>query len=587
MKSSDIVSRLLTYTGLDAALSACSREELMVLRLLVTTGKSFTYRDIEKELNLPILQIEKIADNLSSRLVVYVLKNRQLLNNKLDKMYVYPEVSELFDSINGKELKKKLQSLSSSIVPGQDTVAGLKFSPKSHAFTLLALLAEYGGIITLDELTKSIPEASLEKILVELKEKGILSIYHSMEKRFITFILINRKYISTLLKLHPSSIPAHEGFAHNRYKLLYSLLKTYDLITGYGLFLTQNREFRKIDFSRLSASMPQLVTISGKPLSGTHLASFCLYILYQMKLLNINRENVSVTFKPVEEQLSRPSSFLKLVMDAIKIPTQKDPLLEPRIEIPDEETMTILRDRVIRQQGHSVSSLFSIYQLEAYSYLMTHDISDIRSLKESLSQEFNRGMNLFILTGIFALDDDRIILSDAGIDLYRQHRDAENTGETRKTIYINPDFTVMIPTREVSSDIQYHILAHTDMIQDDMIIHARITRQSILKAQQRGMDQDVFLYSLEQYAKNKIPQNLSFQLREWVTRTLRVQIQRAILLHSSDPEFIDEIADGKLKPAIEKRITQHYAIINPEYLDRIIKASHKKDAVISIFEDEV
>jgi len=305
-----------------------------------------------------------------------------------------------------------------------------------------------------------------------------------------------------------------------------------------------------------------------------------------MKLLSISRENVSINFKPVEEQLSRPASFLKIVMDAIITPTQKDPLLEPQVEIPDKETVTVIRDRVTKQPGHSIASLFSIYQLEAYSSLMIYDLSDLPSLNETLAREFSHAMNFFLLTGVFALDDNMNVFSDAGMDLYRHSRAIDDVLEAPKTIYINPDFTVMIPSREVSSEIQYHILAHTDIIQDDMIIHARITRQSILKAQQRGMDQDVFLHSLEQYAKNKIPQNLNFQLREWVTKTLRVQIRRAILLHSSDPEFIDEITEGKLKPAIEKRITQHYAIINPDYLDRIIKASHKKEAVISIFEDE-
>ncbi|HMB19850.1 MAG TPA: helicase-associated domain-containing protein [Spirochaetota bacterium] len=585
-KSSDIISHLLTYTGLDAALSECSRDELMVLRLLVTTGRSFTFRDIEKELDLSIPEIEKISDSLSSRLVVYVLKNRQLLNNKLDKVFIYPEVAELFASISGKELKKKLQSLSGSINPGQEAAPKLKFNPRSHAFALLALLAEHGGITTLDELAKKIPLSSVEKVLHELKEKGIISIFHSMEKRFITFILIDKRYITPLLAMYPSPVPAPEGFKHNRYKLLYSLLKTYDVITGYGLFLTQNREFRKIDFSRLSTAMPQLETMSGKTLSRSHLASLCLYILYQMKLLSISRENVSINFKPVEEQLSRPASFLKIVMDAIITPTQKDPLLEPQVEIPDKETVTVIRDRVTKQPGHSIASLFSIYQLEAYSSLMIYDLSDLPSLNETLAREFSHAMNFFLLTGVFALDDNMVVLSDAGMDLYRHSRDIDDVLEAPKTIYINPDFTVMIPSREVSSEIQYHILAHTDIIQDDMIIHARITRQSILKAQQRGMDQDVFLHSLEQYAKNKIPQNLNFQLREWVTKTLRVQIRRAILLHSSDPEFIDEITEGKLKPAIEKRITQHYAIINPDYLDRIIKASHKKEAVISIFEDE-
>ncbi len=585
-KSSDLLSRLLTYTGLDVTLSECDRDELMLLRLLVTSGKAFTFSDIEKELNLPVQHIEKITDNLSSRLVVYVLKNRQLLNNKLDKVFLFPEIAEILSPINERELHKKLRSRSDNITNDPGKEKALRYNPNSHAHSLLSLLADHGGLATLHMINKAIPEASVEKILLELKEAGIISIFHNIEKRFITFVLVEKKYINALTAMYTTPLPEPGGYIHNRYRLLYSILKTYDMVTNYGLFLTQNRDFRKIDFSRVSGAMPQVITLSGKPLSRTHMASFCLYALYQMGLVRIRRENISITLKPVEEQLSRPASFLKKTMTAVIEQALTDELLPPCVGIPESETVQILKDRLTRLSPVRYSTLFTMYMLENYTSIMIYDLLNLPELKETIKAEFNRALNFLLIAGIAGMEDDTIFLTDIGIELYGSNKAVEQKKEQKRAIYINPDFTVMIPSREISSETQYHILAHTEIIQDDVIIHARITRQSILRAQQRGMDQDIFMHSLEQYSKNKIPQNLSFQLKEWVTRTLRIQIQRAILIRANDPEFIDELEEGKLKKGIAERISPHYAIINPDHLDRIIKASHRKEAVISIFEDD-
>ena len=275
-KSTDLLSRLLTFTGLNATLSECNREELMLLRLLVTSGKAYTFRDLEKELNLPIPQIEKITDHLSSRLVLYVLKNRQLLNNKLDKVFLYPEVAEILSPVTGKELQKKLRSRAGNITTEREKEKALQYNPNSHVHAVLTLLADHGGIANLDMVNKEIPESSVEKVLLELKESGIISIFHNIEKRFITFIIVEKKYINALTSMYASHLPVPGGFVHNRYRLLYSMLKTYDMVTNYGLFLTQNRNFRKIDFSRVSSSMPQVVSISGKAVARAQLASFWL-----------------------------------------------------------------------------------------------------------------------------------------------------------------------------------------------------------------------------------------------------------------------------------------------------------------------
>ena len=155
----------------------------------------------------------------------------------------------------------------------------------------------------------------------------------------------------------------------------------------------------------------------------------------------------------------------------------------------------------------------------------------------------------------------------------------------KKTYNINPDFTLIIPAHELASETLYHLLTHTDITKNDVIINAVISKSAIVRAQKRGMSLSRFLEALELYSKNELPQNLDFLLREWSNQTININISQHILLTSSHPEFIDELMLGITKEGIVERISPTYAMVKKDYIDEIIKVARKKDAVISLFNE--
>jgi hypothetical protein len=98
------------------------------------------------------------------------------------------------------------------------------------------------------------------------------------------------------------------------------------------------------------------------------------------------------------------------------------------------------------------------------------------------------------------------------------------------------------------------------------------------------MSPDIFRYTLEETSANSLPQNLSFTLKEWATRTAQISITSNILLEVNHPEFLDELI-VQMPGLILKRIEKNWAIISAGSLNSIISYSKKRDCVISLFEE--
>ena len=153
-----------------------------------------------------------------------------------------------------------------------------------------------------------------------------------------------------------------------------------------------------------------------------------------------------------------------------------------------------------------------------------------------------------------------------------------------KNVYLNPDFTLIIPKKEITSDALYHILTHTEIIKDDIILHARISRESILAALKREMNNNKFFSSLKKYLKIEIPDNLNFLISEWLNQTIRMNIFNACEINT-DNSFLDKISHSKIKNCIIKRLADEYAIIDTKYLDKLIKMAKENDAIINLFDE--
>jgi hypothetical protein len=128
-------------------------------------------------------------------------------------------------------------------------------------------------------------------------------------------------------------------------------------------------------------------------------------------------------------------------------------------------------------------------------------------------------------------------------------------------------------------------MAFTEILKEDVVIEAAITKISIINARKRGMNIDKFIQTLKKYAKNEIPQNLEFLLDDWTKQTISINISRPILLHTSHGSFIDEILYSSSSKTIMTRISENYAILDKDSIDVVVKFSKKFDAVITIFEE--
>jgi hypothetical protein len=75
------------------------------------------------------------------------------------------------------------------------------------------------------------------------------------------------------------------------------------------------------------------------------------------------------------------------------------------------------------------------------------------------------------------------MLSDAGYEVAQKLlriKTTEQEENISKSLYINPDFSLMVPVRELPSASLYRIMAWTEMVKDDIILNAQISRARAL-----------------------------------------------------------------------------------------------------------
>ena len=192
----------------------------------------------------------------------------------------------------------------------------------------------------------------------------------------------------------------------------------------------------------------------------------------------------------------------------------------------------------------------------------------------------NNTIDFLAALGILEIKNNTVAPSDIGRLLLLHEKKSDIVTQS---IYINPDFSLVIPYHEVPSEVSYILLSFTEIISTDVTVYSKFSKTAMLHAIKRGMDHGVFITTLEQYAKNQFPQNIKFQLYEWIEHTPTITIQRGIILSSTTKGFIDELSHSQIKNAIVERLGEHHVMIHESQLDAVIKYAQKKEAVINIY----
>jgi hypothetical protein len=268
-------------------------------------------------------------------------------------------------------------------------------------------------------------------------------------------------------------------------------------------------------------------------------------------------------------------------------PISSHRLLVPPFQLP---TLDGIRKMIeVLLQLESAPMLLVLFASVATHMRQIHPgtVSEIPAIAKKQMELCEQTLHFLHIIGATTTAHGELSLSDVGYSLAQKLNlptSSAHTHTTKKLLYINPDYTVLIPREGLLSKEYYMLLSRMELSKDDVIIHAKITHRSILNAYKRGMHVDEFIEVLELLSKTPLPQNLSFMLKEWSKQAIEVHISQTIIIKANHSSFLDELQAGKLQHAITERLTPTIAIIRKDSIDDIVKFARRKDAIIRLFE---
>ncbi len=586
-----VAQALLSYHGLHLMLATLSGDEYRLLSATYAEAKGISFGELHSKLRIDLAAIETISARLSKKMLVYVLKNRQRIHNKNDRVYPIAELREYFNPAGASSIVRTYREIMASLTMKGRGADNTRNAPKSSERNapLISRLTQAGGIASLGEIERAFEGKTPDEIIGHLHAEHLCSVFQDEKPPAFTALMLGKSILLQGLEQERLRAPSHYS-ARNGYHFLHNIITIFDVISTSGLFMTKQRVFRKVDLARITGGLNRILDLDGAELDPAQTCGLCLHVMHLMSLVKLKGDSVIATLKPLSQDLDKPRKMLLKIFLRLQETAADNPLFASDMRLPSYRFLSFLIEMLEKNDACSFEYLKAIVTIKMFSDYEGEHISGMLEKRDALAASFRDAVRFLFITGVIAVREGLLTLSDIGrgvaAHMLRPIDHAEEPpAAMQRCVYINPDFSLMIPKDEIPPEALYHLLTHTELQQDDVIVNAKISKNSIMKAYKRGMALEPFLAVLKQYARNDLPQNLTFMLNEWTEQTIQIRITSAVLLYASQPLFLEELSFGKLKHAVVERISPHYAVIQREYLDDIIKAAQDRDAVINLFDE--
>lgn len=571
-----IISRLLTISGVEALISSLSPEEQRLMDAVYKSPAGVTFTEIEKDTGISSQIIEVLADSLSAKALLYVLKNRQLLNNKLDKIYGIREFADIIKPADDYDIIENLSLIKDKLLDSSLPSEKKERSFSEKEASILKYIAESGYIASFENLKENF--GNCDQLLMSLSEKGFIAIYFNFKNGFRIYAAIRHNKAMQII----SALQEQKKFSvNNRFMFVNNMLYGADIISGYGLFLTQQQEFRKIDMRRVVDSLVLLMDSSGSPADGEKITVLTLAALNMLGCLEIKRDAVSINLKPLKSDIYRPENIIAKILKRLELVVPDEQPEAITFDVPDSESIESLISLAESNPGLPVAVMNTVALMR---HMVDHPDELSASVKEGEKRRdsLKRAQDILCFLGIIRIEDGCIYLNESHFTSDGKSDDDKSV-KNEQAVYVSPDFSVIIPGDEILPLSLYIMLCYLEIEKFDVIIHSRITKDSIVNAHKRGMPVQLFLDTLKKCSKSDLPQNMDFLLNEWIHQIIEIDITNRYLLKTNHPSFIDELTYSRAGSGVIERISDNYIIIDREHLDEIIKFARKKDVMLSLF----
>jgi len=577
---------MLNFFTLYRIISSFNRDEMSIFKILYSGNDGISFGEIQKLLSIDVDVIEKSVLNISGLMLAYVIKNRQMLNKKMDRIHCIQEISDIFNITDSAEVTEYLNK-SAEILISKNESAPDEIIKDEKSLEIVRSIVEKGCIIQSDNLIELYPAKDYEKKINELIEKGHLKIFNIISDKPYIYIGLNEKILPQAASYYKKKNLHDSVNVCNNFKAATNVIKAYDVISSSGLFLTKQGKFRKIDLKKISETMLDISLADGTLLLDEERAFISMQMLNLLKCLRLDRDIGIISIKNISEKIEDPLLIIKNILLKIQDGIKPGDEFRGEFNIPHYHGMKSILSILPGVKTIDFDYLKLIFLTSCTASHFKKLENDFENFINRSEELFEQSLNFLTICGLCETLNGKITLSESGkkINALLQNKKYHKDIEIKKCIYISPDFTLMIPHRDIDPVSLYTIMAFTEILKEDVVIEAAITKISIINAKKRGMNIEKFINTLKKYAKNDIPQNLEFLLDDWTKQTISINISRPILLHASHGSFIDEILYSSSSKTIMTRISENYAILDKDSIDLVVKFSKKFDAVITIFEE--
>ena len=107
-------------------------------------------------------------------------------------------------------------------------------------------------------------------------------------------------------------------------------------------------------------------------------------------------------------------------------------------------------------------------------------------------------------------------------------------------LIIQADFSVIAP-KEMELGERWQLERIADLAAQDSVYRYKLTRDSVQRALESGMEKEQLLEYLRGHSRQPLPQSVEYTLQNWMDRYGRLQFMPAFLLISQDDDLMDEV----------------------------------------------
>ncbi|WP_189019367.1 helicase-associated domain-containing protein [Paenibacillus marchantiophytorum] len=206
-------------------------------------------------------------------------------------------------------------------------------------------------------------------------------------------------------------------------------------------------------------------------------------------------------------------------------------------------------------------------------------IKDSSSLREAIFSLWLNPLRLFGFVEIGSDQDDELWfrwLLPPSAEAAREGSGEEvplNSGATDKvpSMYVQPDFELLLPP-DVPLRTEWTIAALAELRTTELVRTYHLTKESVFRAWELGIDGEEIVRILETYAYHEVPAPISVTLRQWADQVGKLYLEEVTLLRCRSSDVADALMrNEKCASFLGQRIGESDFIADAKHLPLLTK----------------